>query len=502
MNDQGHMLEFRNISKTFPGVKALDKICLKVKPGIVHALVGENGAGKSTLMKILMGLYPAYDGEIRLQGRKIDHQSVKQALDAGISMIHQELTYVPYMTVAENIFLGKEPSYSAIKWIKGRELRERTESLLRRAGIDLNPKRRMRDLSVAERQMVEIAKAISYDSKIIIMDEPTSAISEREVQRLFSIVADIKSAGSTVLYITHKLDEVFRLADEVTVLRDGRLVNTCKIEETDTDQLVAMMVGRQLKDIFPKRTQDPGSEILAVKNLGRKGVFQDVSFTLRRGEVLGIAGLMASGRTEVVRCLFGLDPYDQGQILIKGQAVRLKSPADAIRLGMGFVSEDRGITGLISCLSIRKNITLSTLKRCSIGPVIVQRKERQLADRSIADLSIKTTSAEQRVNTLSGGNQQKVVLGKALLSQPDILILDEPTRGIDVGAKSEIYRLIRALADEGKAIIMVSSELEEILGMSDRILVLHRGNITGELPREEASQEKIMKYALAQVSDN
>ncbi len=496
------MLDLKNISKTFPGVKALDRVCLKIKSGTVHAIVGENGAGKSTLMKILMGLYPKYEGEIRLQGRKIDHQSVRQALTAGISMIHQELTYVPHMTVAENIFLGKEPTTKALKWIKSSELYARTETLLRKAGMDLNPRRRMRDLRVAERQMVEIAKAISYDSRVIIMDEPTSAISEREVQRLFSIIADIKSTGSTVLYITHKLDEVFQLADEVTVLRDGRLINTCKINETDTDQLVAMMVGRQLKDIFPKRTKDPGPEILAVKNLGRKGVFQDISFTLRRGEVLGIAGLMAAGRTEVVRCLFGLDGYDQGHIFVENREVSVKRPADAIKLGMGFVSEDRKITGLIPCLSIRKNITLSNLNRCTLGPVIVPSRERQLADRSIADLSIKTTNAEQRVDTLSGGNQQKVVLGKALLSQPDILILDEPTRGIDIGAKSEIYKLIRALADEGKAIIMVSSELEEILGMSDRIIVLHQGKITGQLRQEEASQEKIMKYALAHESDD
>ncbi|MCH8215240.1 MAG: sugar ABC transporter ATP-binding protein [Planctomycetes bacterium] len=490
------MLELRGISKRFPGVMALDGVSLEVAAGTVHAIVGENGAGKSTLMKILMGLYPQYEGEIRLQGRKIDHQSVKQALDVGISMIHQELTYVPEMTVAENIFLGKEPTHRPFKWIKRAELLQETETLLRRTGIGLDPTRRMRDLSVAERQMVEIAKAISYDAKVIIMDEPTSALSDREVQRLFSLVTDIKASGSTVLYITHKLDEVFQLADEVTVLRDGHLIDTCRIEETDADRLVAMMVGRQLKDIFPKRTQYPGPEILAVKHLSRRGVFQDVSFTLRRGEVLGIAGLMAAGRTEVVRCLFGLDPYDQGRIYIKDQEVTIKSPADAIRLGMGFVSEDRAITGLIPCLSIRKNITLSNLNRCTFGPVIVKNRERQLADRAIADLSIKTINAEQRVSTLSGGNQQKVVLGKALLSQPDILILDEPTRGIDIGAKSEVYKLIRALADEGKAIIMVSSELEEILGMSDRIIVLHQGKITGRLRQEEASQEKIMKYAL------
>lgn len=490
------MLELRGISKRFPGVMALDGVSLEVAAGTVHAIVGENGAGKSTLMKILMGLYPQYQGEIRLQGRKMDHQSVKQALNGGISMIHQELTYVPHMTVAENIFLGKEPCYKLLKWIKGRDLHARTEALLHQAGMDLDPGRRMRDLSVAERQMVEIAKAISYDSRVIIMDEPTSAISEREAQRLFSMVADIKSSGSTVLYITHKLDEVFRLADEVTVLRDGHLVETCKVEETDTEQLVAMMVGRQLKDIFPKRTQDPGPEILAVKNLGRKGVFQDISFSLRRGEVLGIAGLMAAGRTEVVRCLFGLDPYDQGRIFIRNREVTIKSPADAIRLGLGFVSEDRAITGLIPCLSVRKNITLSNLNRCAWGPVIVPNRERQLADQTIADLSIKTTNGDQRVSTLSGGNQQKVVLGKALLGQPDILILDEPTRGIDVGAKSEIYKLIRALADAGKAIIMVSSDLGEILGMSDRIIVLHKGTISGRLRQEEASQEKIMKYAL------
>ncbi|MFC1781625.1 sugar ABC transporter ATP-binding protein [Planctomycetota bacterium] len=498
MANQDYILEIKDISKSFPGVKALNNVSIRIKPGTIHALIGENGAGKSTLMRILIGIYSKYDGEIFLHRHKVAHKDVGQALDLGISMIHQELTYVPYMTIAENIFLGKEPSFKLVHWIKSKELYRKTKELLQKVELNIDPNRLMKDLSVAERQMVEIAKALSYHSEIIIMDEPTSALSEREVERLFSIFKDMKARGVTVIYISHKLDEIFQIADEVTVLRDGNMIATYKISQVNAETLVSKMVGRKLTDIFPRQTVQPGKGILTVKNLGKKGVFQNISFTVHEGEILGLAGLMGAGRTEVIRCIFGLDKYDKGQIFIGDQEVKITKPSDAIKLGLGLASEDRKVTGLIPCLSIRKNITLSNLNLCSLGPMVLQKREKKLVDRMITDLTIKTPGREQKVVNLSGGNQQKVVLGKALLSQPDILILDEPTRGIDVGAKSEIYKLMRDLADQGKAIIMISSELEEILGMSDRIIILHNGKITGRLCRDEANQEKIMKYAIAE----
>ncbi|MHC4517880.1 MAG: sugar ABC transporter ATP-binding protein [Planctomycetota bacterium] len=466
------------------------------KRGTVHALVGENGAGKSTLMKILAGLYPKYGGSVLLHGHPMIHGGVRQALDAGISMIHQELMYVPHMTVADNVLLGKEPASRVLRRVDTRQAHRQTAGLLQQVGLDLDPDCLMKDLSVAERQMVEIAKAISYDAEIIIMDEPSSALSQREVQRLFTIIADLKRTGVTVIYISHKLDEVFQIAEEVTVLRDGQVIGTHAVGEVDADGLIALMVGRKLAEVFPARRGSPGDEILSVRNLTREGVLQDVCFSVCQGEILGLAGLMGAGRTEVIRCLFGLDRYDRGQIFIEGREVAINSPADALRLGLGLVSEDRQITGLVPCLSLGVNVTLPHLNRCSRGPVIVREKERQLVDRVVGDLRIKSAGSEQSVSHLSGGNQQKVVLAKALLGEPDILILDEPTRGIDVGTKAEIYALMRRLADEGKAIVMASSELPEVMGMSDRIVVLSRGRVTGRLRRDEACPEAIMRYAM------
>ncbi len=493
---QDCLLDLRRISKAFPGVQALDEVNLQLRAGTVHALMGENGAGKSTLMKILMGLISDYEGDIVLRGRKIDHRGVRQSLDLGIAMIHQELSYVPHMTIAENIFLGKEPSTCVWGWTNQKACIRETKALLRTLGVDLDPNALMQDLSVAEQQMVEIAKALSYDAEIIIMDEPTSALSEREVERLFAIIRDLKNRGCATFYISHKLDEIFQIADEVTVLRDGRRIGTCPIDQVGTDELIDMMVGRELKDVFPQSAALPGAEMLAVKGLGRGAVFQDISFTVRAGEILGLAGLMGAGRTEIIRCLFGLDPHDRGQVSVRGREVTIKCPRHAIAQGLGLVSEDRQVTGLIPCLSLRKNLTLSHLHRCARGPFVSRSRENRLADEMIGELSIKTTSREQLVRCLSGGNQQKVVLGKALLGAPDILILDEPTRGIDVGAQAEIYQLMRRLADQGKAIIMVSSDLTEILGMSDRIMVLREGRITRRLDRRGADSETIMKYAL------
>lgn len=490
-------LELKGISKAFPGVRALDGVTMRLRPGTMHALVGENGAGKSTLMKILMGMITDYDGDIFLHGRKLQHKGVRQSLDLGIAMIHQELTYVPHMTVAENIFLGKEPIFKPFFWVDRKTLAQKAKSLLQDLSLDLDPSCLMKDLSVAQQQMVEIAKALSYQAQILIMDEPTSALSQREVERLFAVMTELKSQGKTIIYISHKLEEVFELADEVTVLRDGRVIDSLDIQKVDRDALIAMMVGRELAEVFPPRCGEVGSELLRVEGLTRQGIFQEVSFSLHRGEILGLAGLMGAGRTEVIRCLFGLDRLDAGRVYLHQQQIDLSHPKDALRQGVGLVSEDRRVWGLVPCLSIRENVTLAHLSRCSRRSVIQAGQENRLADGMVRDLNIKTSSRDSSVSTLSGGNQQKVVFGKTLMGEPEILILDEPTRGIDVGAKAEIYQLIRSLADRGKAILLISSELTEILGMSDRILVMHEGRVTGCLDGAEATPETIMKLAIA-----
>ncbi|QJD87693.1 sugar ABC transporter ATP-binding protein [Cohnella herbarum] len=489
-----NVLEMNNISKTFPGVHALKNVNLAVKKGTVHALMGENGAGKSTLMKILIGMYTQYDGEIIFKGERLAHSNIKSAIDAGISMIHQELSYVPNMTVSENLFLGNEPKN---RWgvVDRKKLREDTQSYLNLIGVKLDPGTLMKDLSVSERQMVEIAKAISYKSDVIIMDEPTSAISDREVERLFKIIEGLKMRGVAIIYISHKMDEIFRIADEFTVLRDGTFVGTQPIEGANIDQMIAMMVGRRLTDLFPRRTPEYGAAVLAVRNLTKRGVFENISFEVRKGEILGIAGLMGSGRTEVVNCIYGLDRSDSGEIRIRDSAATIRNPKDGMRQGIGLVSEDRKTLGLVLQLSVKENIMLPNFRLCTRYQIVSDAKEKTIADGIIKDLAIKTPTRDQKAGNLSGGNQQKIVIGKVLLGNPELLILDEPTRGIDIGAKSEIYKLISQLAEQGKAIIVVSSELPEIMGLSDRIVVLHEGKITGELTREEASEEKIMAHA-------
>ncbi|WP_342744891.1 sugar ABC transporter ATP-binding protein [Fredinandcohnia onubensis] len=489
------ILEMRNISKSFPGVKALDNVNLKIKKGTVHALMGENGAGKSTLMKILIGLYTDYEGEIHFKGKRIVHSNIRSALSSGISMIHQELTYVPYMTVAENLFLGNEPRKKPFGIVDKKSLAKKTEELLKHVNLKLNPNKLMKDISVSQRQMIEIAKAISYKSDVIIMDEPTSAISDREVENLFEIINELKSKGVAIIYISHKMDEIYKIADEFTVLRDGTYVGTCSIKVADQNEMIRMMVGRQLTDLFPKRNPVVGETVLSVKGLTKQGVFENITFELRKGEILGISGLMGSGRTELVSSIFGLESYDSGEIFVQNKKTIIKETRDAINQGIGLVSEDRKTLGLVLGMSIKENLLLPNLNLCSKSFVISRKEEREISDKVISELRIKTPSREQKAKNLSGGNQQKIVIGKALLSNPDILILDEPTRGIDIGAKSEIYRLIDQLAQAGKAIIVVSSELPEILGLSDRVLVLHEGRQTGELSRKEVSEEKIMALA-------
>lgn len=490
-----YILEMIDITKEFPGVKALDGVQLKVKKGTVHALMGENGAGKSTLMKILIGIYTPDKGKIIFDGEELKLSTIKQALDKGISMIHQELSPIPNMTVAENIFLGREPSYRFTRWVKKKELEDKTKRLFEKLEIDIDPNAKMSDLSIANTQMVEIAKAISYNSKLIIMDEPTSAITEKEVHHLFNIIRSLKKEGVSIIYITHKMDEIEQITDEVTVLRDGKYIGTKQSNQITKDELIQMMVGRELNQIFHKQPAEIKEIALSVKGLTKKGKFEDVSFEVRRGEIVGFAGLMGSGRTEVLESVFGVTPPDSGEVYVHGKKVTIRSTRDAIKYGMGLLTEDRKLTGLFLPLSVQDNMIAVTVDQYTKGGFLQQRKIRDDCQRLAEQLAIKTPNLQQLIKYLSGGNQQKALIARWLLYDPDILLLDEPTRGIDVGAKSEIYNLIFELARKGKAIVVVSSELPEVLGLSDRIIVMHEGRKTGELSREEATQERIMELA-------
>lgn len=491
---QDTILVMENISKAFPGVKALNEVGLTVRRGTVHALMGENGAGKSTLMKVLIGMYIPDSGSITFQGNPVQIENTETALKLGISMIHQELSPVPYMTVAENIFLGREP-LGRFGLINKQKMVADTKALLNRLEINISPSTLMRNLSVANTQMVEIAKAISYDASLIIMDEPTSAITEREVAHLFRMIRALQEKDVAVIYITHKMDEVFQIADDITVFRDGRHIATVPAAETDRNSLIAMMVGRELTNIFPKEEAPIGEVVLSVRNLTRKGIVHDISFDLRRGEILGLAGLMGAGRTEVIEGIFGIKKIDAGEIEVNGKQVQINSPADAIKHGMALLTEDRKLTGILGVLPVRDNIMIASLRNYEAAGFLNKRLIAETCSRERSRLDIKTPSMDQVIRLLSGGNQQKVLVSRWLLTVPDILILDEPTRGIDVGAKAEIHRLMCKLAQEGKAIIMISSELPEILGMSDRVLVMHQGTIGGEFERKDATQEAIMRAA-------
>lgn len=497
MNSQGHLLEMKNICKTFPGVKALDSVSFELEEGEVHALMGENGAGKSTLMKILTGTYKQDVGDVVYKGEVLEKRDERLTLSKGIAIIHQELSYVPYLTIAENMFLGREIVRHGV--LQQKEMNIKAAEWLKNLGVDLNPKRTMNSLMVSEQQMVEIAKAVSYDASIIVMDEPTSAIADREVENLFRVIGELKAKGVAIIYISHKMDEILRISDRVTVFRDGRLVDTFKSSDVDIDQIIVAMVGRKLTDVFPDRECHPGEEMLRVEGLTRDGVFENVSFSVRRGEVVGFAGLMGAGRTETMRCIYGLDKLDSGKIFVKGKEITIRTPKDAIANGIGLVNEDRKGVGLVLSLSVKHNLTLSNVNKYFKSPIINQKRENELADKQIHDLTIKTPTRNQIVGNLSGGNQQKVVLGKILLDESDILIMDEPTRGIDIGAKAEIYQLINDLAQQGKAVIVVSSEMPELIGLSDRVIVMHEGKIKGEInQKDEIKQEKIMEYVLVQ----
>ncbi|MCC6485240.1 MAG: sugar ABC transporter ATP-binding protein [Armatimonadetes bacterium] len=494
-DNQTSVLEMRSISKAFPGVRALDGVDFEVKRGEVHALVGENGAGKSTLMKILAGAQSADSGEILLDGEAATIDSPQKAMDLGISIIYQEFNLVPYLSAAENIFLGREPRAAIPGFVDFRTMHAQAQSLIDDLGVKLDIRETVNRLSVAQQQMVEIAKATSRQARIIAMDEPSATLTDYELAHLFALIERLKSQGVAIVYISHRLEEIFQIADRVTVFRDGHVVGTRPVGELDRETVIQMMVGREIKQQIPKEAATPGEVVLELKNVSRAGVLNNISFAVRAGEIVGLAGLVGAGRTEVARVIFGADSYDSGEILLDGQPLRVKNPRDAIGAGVGLVTEDRKALGLILGMAVRENITLANLAEVSRLSFINQRKEKQVARQYVDDLAIKTPSVEQQVQNLSGGNQQKVVLAKWLFTQSRVLIFDEPTRGIDVGSKVEIYQLMNRLAANGTAIIMISSELPEVLGMSDRIVVMHEGSVAGELSRSEATQEKIMHLA-------
>ncbi len=487
------LLEVINISKTFPGVKALDNVSLTLKKGTVHALCGENGAGKSTLVHILIGMYQRDSGELIFKGKKVDFTLPKQALDVGISIIQQELTPIYDMTVAENIFLGREPV--KFGFIDYPRLNKAATDALSGLGARIDPTKKIKFLSLAEIQLVEIAKAISCDADVIIMDEPTSAIGEKEVRNLFKIIKLMKKQGKGILYISHHLKEVFAIADEVTVLRDGRHISTESIKNMDTSKLVSLMIGRKSEEDFIKETLPAGPSLLSVENFTKKNQFNNINIDLKKGEVLGIFGLMGAGRTEFFNALYGLEKPDQGEVRIENQKVKINSPRDAIKHGIALVTEDRKKMGLVLTSSVKENISLASLKELTTGLFINEKREKLHVNEMIHKFNIKITSLKQLVKNLSGGNQQKVVLGKCFLIPPKILLLDEPTRGIDVGAKREIYKIISTYTSTGYGVIMISSEIPEILSMSDRIVVFKNGYIVGEFNKGEVNQENLLHIA-------
>ena len=488
------IVQMQGITKRFPGVLALNNVQLNLRPGLVHSLMGENGAGKSTLMKILAGVYTLDEGQILLNDKPVKMENPRDGLSNGISMIHQELMFIPELTAAENIYLGRELR-DKFGRVSRKLMIQETRAVFERWNINIDPAAQMKDLSVAQAQMVEIAKAIAFNSKIIIMDEPTSAITEREVARLHDMIRALREAGTAVIYITHKMDEVFAISDEITVFRDGTWVATEKAANMNRDKLISLMVGRELDQLFPKVEAEIGEVILEVEGLNRGRMVKNVSFSVRRGEILGFAGLMGSGRSEVLETVFGIYPAESGTIRVKGKTLKIREPHQAIEAGLGLLTEDRKKTGIMGVLSVRDNMSIAAINNFSIAGVLRRGQIEKECEAQRQALALKTPSLNQLIQNLSGGNQQKVLLSRWLLTDPDILIIDEPTRGIDVGAKSEIHRLMGELAKQGKAIIMVSSEMPEILGMSDRVVVMCEGQLVGEVSRKEATQEKIMELA-------
>lgn len=495
MDNLQTVLELRHISKSFPGVKALDDVNFSLKKGTVHVLCGENGAGKSTLMKIIDGIYQADEGDLFINGQKTTIKNPLQAKENGISMIFQELSYVPDMTLEENLFLGNWPKKGAsINW---KSVRQKTLSLLTQEGLPYPPDIKLRSLSVSDIQMIEILKAISNDSQIIIMDEPTSAITNKEVEILFKKIAELKSRGTSIIYISHKMDEIFQIADEITVFRDGKSIATKSVSDWTMDQVVECMVGRKIENQYPKQEILIGDEMMRVEGLTQPGIFENVSFHINSGEIVGFAGLMGAGRTEIMRSVFGLDPYSSGSIKIKNKEVTIKNVHQSIKHGVAMLTEDRRRTGIIPILSVKYNTTLASMDKIIYKGRLHSDVETKISTDACKSMNVKTPDLNTKIANLSGGNQQKVILAKWLLCDPDILIVDEPTRGIDVGAKREIYELMSTFAAKGKGIIMISSELPELIGICDRIYVVNEGHIAGMLTRTEFSQESIMQLAVS-----
>jgi ribose transport system ATP-binding protein len=491
------LVRMEGIDKSFPGVHALDHCRFELQAGEVHALCGENGAGKSTLMKVLAGIYPQDAGRILFKGQPVEIPTPRAARDMGISIIHQELSLMRHLTVAQNIFIGREPRTALGLFLDEDRINHQTQDLLDRLNIKLSPRTRVADLTVAMQQMVEIARALSLNTEVLIMDEPTAALTDTEIGVLFDIIRQLRGQGVGIVHISHRLEELKLIADRVTVMRDGRYVDTVRTDEAPIDRIITMMVGRTIYEATPELPATPSQEVvLEVRHLNRGRAIRDVSFQLHRGEILGIAGLVGAGRTEVARAIFGADRFDSGEILLNGRKLDVRTPRDAVRHGIAYLSEDRKRYGLALGLDVEVNTVLASFEKFlgAFGWVRPDRT-RLTADRQVQSLSIKTPSLQQKVRNLSGGNQQKVVLGKWLTADSNVLIFDEPTRGIDVGAKSEIYRLLNTLSKEGKSIIMISSELPEVLRMSHRILVMCEGRITGELKAGEATQEGIMNLA-------
>jgi rhamnose transport system ATP-binding protein len=488
------IFRLQNVTKRFGGVTAVEDVDFDLGAGEVHALVGENGAGKSTLMKVVHGLYTPDEGTLEVDGEAVEFSSPRDAEAAGIAMIPQELDLFPELSVTENLFVGRHRPRTRWGTLDRAAMRAQARERLRSLGVDLDVTSDVKGLSAANQQIVAIARALVGEAKAVVMDEPTASLTEREVQQLFRIISDLTSGGVGVVYISHRLDEIFTISDRITVLRDGHHITTAPANELDAEELVRLMVGRPLNELFTRSPHSPGEVALEVRGLSRAGEFEDIDLVVRRGEIVGLSGLVGAGRSEVAQCIFGIRPPDSGEIRIDGEEVQIRSPQAAMERGIFYVPEERRSQGLILPFSIKNNITLSILDRISrFG--FVPRAERQTADRFARDLSIRGAKMSDPVSRLSGGNQQKVVLAKSLAREPSIMLLDEPTRGIDVGAKSEIYRLIDDLAKEGKAILLISSELEEVLSMSDRILVMREGHITGEFNREEATQENVMTAA-------
>lgn len=485
------------IEKTFPGVHALSQCKFELRSGEVHALVGENGAGKSTLMKVLSGIYTKDDGRILYKGQEVDIPNPRAAQNLGISIIHQELNLMPHLSVAQNVFVGREPRQHLKFLLDEKEINRKTQELFDRMHLDLDPRTRVSNLTVAMQQMVEIAKALSFNAEVLIMDEPTAALTDSEIEELFHITRQLRDHGVGIVHISHRLEELKQISDRVTVMRDGMYIDTVQTKDVAIDQIISMMVGRTIYEATPELPENPSEEVvLEVKNLKRGNVLKDVNFKLKKGEILGFAGLVGAGRTEVARAIFGADPLDSGEIYVEDHKVNVKIPRDAVKHSIGYLSEDRKRYGLTLGMDVETNIVLAAFKNfLNFAGWVNNRKTRQTAEHFVKALSIKTPGLQQTVKNLSGGNQQKVIIGKWLTADTNILIFDEPTRGIDVGAKSEIYKLLNDLARQGKSIIMISSELPEILRMSHRVIVMCEGRITGELDIAEATQEKIMTYA-------